>query len=152
MERPHKPLTPNLALTESDVSFWWVLKEARRLEASAPRRGSDTVAGLFRRLTEERRKSVDGWISSAKEQLAPSRQLSLRRHRWNLSEGRHLFLFSDSYNDQEDSFLLYFSVSESANPENVSWKLTYELFGFGQILVFWLTSSPSQWGTKFAVV
>lgn len=105
MERPRKPLTPNLAFTESDVSFWWVLKEARRLEVSAPRRGSDTAASLFRRLTEERRKSADGWISS-KEQHAPRRQLSLRRHRWNLSEGRHLFLFSDSFNGQES---LYFS-------------------------------------------
>ncbi|XP_007568513.1 leukemia NUP98 fusion partner 1 isoform X1 [Poecilia latipinna] len=56
-------------------------EEARRLEASVLRRSSDTVACLFRRLTEERRKSADGWISSAKEQHALRRQLSLRRHR-----------------------------------------------------------------------
>ncbi|KAM4738981.1 leukemia NUP98 fusion partner 1 [Anableps anableps] len=56
-------------------------EEARRLELSVPRRSSDTAACLFRRLSDERRKSADGSISSAKEQHTPRRQLSLRRQR-----------------------------------------------------------------------
>ncbi|XP_012716549.2 leukemia NUP98 fusion partner 1 isoform X1 [Fundulus heteroclitus] len=56
-------------------------EEARRLEQSVPRRSSDTAAGLFRRFSDERRKSADGSISPPREQHAPHRQLSLRRHR-----------------------------------------------------------------------
>ncbi len=69
-------------LTDSDISVWWVLKAARRLEHCRPRSGSEAAACQVRRLSDERRKSTDGEISTEKEQHTPRRQLSLRRHRW----------------------------------------------------------------------
>ncbi len=66
----------------SAVSVWWVLKAARRLEQSRPRSGSEAAACQVRRLSDERRKSADGPISTLKEPHTLRRQLSLRRHRW----------------------------------------------------------------------
>ncbi|XP_051233627.1 leukemia NUP98 fusion partner 1 isoform X1 [Dicentrarchus labrax] len=54
---------------------------ARRSEQCRPRSGSEAAACQVRRLSDERRKSADGPISTEKEQHIPRRQLSLRRHR-----------------------------------------------------------------------
>ncbi|KAK2835919.1 hypothetical protein Q5P01_016403 [Channa striata] len=57
-------------------------KEAtRRLEQCRPRSSSEAAACQVRRLSDERRKSADGPISTEKEQHTFRRQLSLRRHR-----------------------------------------------------------------------
>ncbi|KAE8294457.1 hypothetical protein D5F01_LYC07410 [Larimichthys crocea] len=54
---------------------------ARRSEQCRPRSGSEAAACQVRTLSDERRKSADGPISTEKEQHTPHRQLSLRRHR-----------------------------------------------------------------------
>ncbi|XP_071343172.1 leukemia NUP98 fusion partner 1 isoform X1 [Trachinotus anak] len=54
---------------------------ARKFEQCRPRSGSETAACQVRRLSDERRKSMDGPISTEKEPQTLRRQLSLRRHR-----------------------------------------------------------------------
>ncbi|XP_029003395.1 leukemia NUP98 fusion partner 1 [Betta splendens] len=56
-------------------------KAACRLEQSRPRSSSEAAAWQVRRPSDERRRSADGPICTEKEQHAPRRQLSLRRHR-----------------------------------------------------------------------
>lgn len=73
-------------LTEYNVSIWWVLKAAWRIEHGRPRSSSEAAVCQVRRFSDERRKSADGPISMEKEQHGPRRQLSLRRHRWYHSE------------------------------------------------------------------
>lgn len=69
-------------LTDYNVSIWWVLKAASRIEQGRPRSSSEAAACQVRRFSDARRKSADGPISMEKEQHTPRRQLSLRRHRW----------------------------------------------------------------------
>lgn len=98
----------NWILTHYDVSIWWVLKAARRLEQCRPRSSSE-AAVLQRRLYEERRRSADGQISMEKEQHTLHRQHSLRRHRWYcFQEGENAW-----FAVKTSGFLLNFRASNS---------------------------------------
>lgn len=77
------PRCENLTLTAYDVSIWWVLKAARRLEHSSEAAGACQV----QRPLDGRRRSADEPVFMEKKQHTPKRQFSLRKHRWYFEEG-----------------------------------------------------------------
>ncbi|XP_040895942.1 leukemia NUP98 fusion partner 1 [Toxotes jaculatrix] len=77
----HEDMRKNGGVQEQHCTHRFHKEAARRLEQCRPRSSSEAAVCQVRRLSDERRKSVDGPISTEKEQHTPRRQLSLRKHR-----------------------------------------------------------------------